>query len=108
MLETGIYKSDKTVDAVTGAVTYLWPHIGVLWFNIAGLMMITLGTLMSYYIANTNRPVPAPIGFAMLVMVAIGLIVMGPNGGSFLILPQALFIIYAAYTQDPGPRSHQQ
>ncbi|WP_029902511.1 DUF6463 family protein [Prevotella sp. 10(H)] len=65
------------------------------WFFICGLLVMMLGYLAHIFIRETGKPLPAFLGYFLLVASIIGCIIE-PVSGFWLFLPQALIIIIAA------------
>ncbi len=66
----------------------------IFWFLFSGFMMMMLGQLMHRYSQEQNKPVPASLGYSLLIITLIGCIMM-PVSGFWLVLPQALIILIA-------------
>lgn len=66
----------------------------IFWFLFSGFMMMMLGKLMQSYSREQNKPVPAYVGYYLLILTIIGCLMM-PISGFWLVLPQALIILQA-------------
>uniref|UniRef100_A0A7S2RC84 Uncharacterized protein n=1 Tax=Eucampia antarctica TaxID=49252 RepID=A0A7S2RC84_9STRA len=64
-----------------------------IWFQVAGIMMISQGYLLRNYCQATRKKVPQWFGWYLTGMGTVGVIVM-PASGFWLILGQGLFILY--------------
>jgi len=73
------------------------PHMdreAFLWFFIAGFILFMFGLVCHWIIKTSNKPLPAFIGWWMLVLMII-IAVLEPASGWCLFLPTALIIIIA-------------
>jgi hypothetical protein len=69
-------------------------HEFALWFLILGVFIILFGQVLDFYIKREQKPAPLFFGYSLLVFTIFGCIVE-PGSGFWLILPQALIIIFA-------------
>jgi len=64
------------------------------WFFICGLLIIMLGYLAHIFIKETQKPLPASLGYNLLAITILGCIIV-PVSGFWLFIPQALIVIIA-------------
>lgn len=67
----------------------------VFWFLFSGFMMMLFGQLITDYIKENTKPISKSLGVYLLLLTVIGCIMM-PVSGFWLVLPQALIIIFAS------------
>jgi len=66
----------------------------IFWFLFSGFLLMMLGRMMQDSIRQQQQPVPASLGYQLLVSALIGCLLM-PASGFWLVLPQAIIIIQA-------------
>ena len=66
------------------------------WSLLFGVSIIILGHLLHFYIKKEQQPAPNFLGYWLLILGIIGCIIM-PVSGFWLIIPQALIIIFAKW-----------
>ncbi|WP_345232627.1 DUF6463 family protein [Hymenobacter saemangeumensis] len=66
----------------------------IFWFLFSGFLMLLLGKMMQDAIKLRQQPVPAYLGYCLLLLSVAGCLIM-PASGFWLVLPQAVLIIYA-------------
>lgn len=64
----------------------------IFWFLFGGFMMIIMGKLMQTFLQGGSQ-LPKWLGISLLVLALIGCVMM-PVSGFWLVIPQALLIIY--------------
>jgi len=64
------------------------------WFLICGLFILPFGFVLHHYIKKTQQPPPRSLGYALLIIAVFGCVI-APVSGFWLILLQALIIIFA-------------
>ncbi len=64
------------------------------WFFMAGILLIFWGATIQYYIKKEQKPAPLFLGYAMLAFAIIGCLMI-PSSGFWLLIPQALIILFA-------------
>lgn len=76
------------------------------WFLICGILLILWGQTLQLYIRKEQKPAPAFIGYAILLITIIGCI-LEPISGFWLFLPQAIIIIYSNINKTTGGDNSQ-
>ncbi len=64
------------------------------WFMLAGVLLILFGQTLQHYIKREGYPAPLFLGYALLVVSAVGCVII-PLSGFWLFIPQALIILFA-------------
>lgn len=80
------------VDAVSSKALRIW---GYYWFLMPGFVLIVLGMLCAWVERSLMRPVPAPVGWALVLCAVFG-IVLDTDTGFWLVLFVASSMIVAA------------
>ncbi|MFH0351977.1 MAG: DUF6463 family protein [Chromatiales bacterium] len=80
------------VDAVSGKALRIW---GYYWFLMPGFVLIVLGMLCAWVERSLMRPVPAPVGWALVLCAVFG-IVLDTDTGFWFVLFVAISMIVAA------------
>lgn len=88
----GIWSLEKAAD---GTVIGGWETFGAAWFIIGGPFMMLLGYMMHMYIKDTQRCLPALLGWALIVLGLIGCVAF-PVSGFWLVWPQGCWIVFIA------------
>ncbi|MDR0232509.1 MAG: DUF6463 family protein [Dysgonamonadaceae bacterium] len=81
-------------DGVVNVTSQDYARAFALWFLICGIFVILLGQVLHYYIKKEQKPAPLFFGYSLLILTIFGCIVE-PISGFWLLLPQALIIIFA-------------
>ena len=71
-----------------------YSHLAAFWFLICGIMLFAMGHTLHFYIKKEQKPLPLFFGYYLLIISAFG-IILAPVSGFWLIVPQALIIIFA-------------
>ncbi|MBI1749247.1 MAG: hypothetical protein HY234_07255 [Acidobacteria bacterium] len=77
------------------------------WFLLAGFCMILLGQLGLWAERALQRPLPAFVGWELLVIALFG-VVLDPDSGFWLLLALAIYILVTAQRAARGARTGRQ
>lgn len=90
------YLAAMVEDGVVYTVTASLEREAIFWFLVAGVGFVLAGLLALGY----ERPLPASFGWGLLSLAVVGALMLGPSG-FLLVIPQAVYILVAAYRRAP-------
>lgn len=68
----------------------------IFWFLFSGFLMLLIGQLF----LSMRTPIPAAVGWNLLILSIVGAVLM-PVSGFWLIIPQAIYIIFSSKRAAP-------
>lgn len=81
-------------DGFVNSVNDQMDRNAIFWFLFSGFMMMILGSLMNQKLKSDQQPLPTSQGYFLLALTVIGCVMM-PISGFWIVIPQALIIIFA-------------